>query len=242
MKKLIIFSFLVVALLLGCNKADFVDNAQHVGISTVTYYVTFDLTGGTTVVFPKGNAYIEPGFVAKEVDFATQEVKTVTSKVKVTGTVDGNTIGLYTLTYSAVNADGYTSSVERTVIIYDPLAPATDLGGKYKCGIVRAPGGKTFVALNASITKLGPGFFYCSDFFGGFYDQGSGYSYGPGYAMTGYFLLNANNTITVVTSHIQGWGDSLIALNNAVYNPATNTIKWDAMYSSYDFAVTLVKQ
>jgi hypothetical protein len=240
MKKLIIFSFLAVALLLGCNKADFVDNAQHVGISTVTYYVTFDLTGGTTLVIPKGNPYVEPGFVATEVDWATQAVKTVTNKVKVTGTVDGNQVGLYTLTYSAVNADGFTSSVERKVIIYDAAAPATDISGKYSCGVRRTSNGEAYSGLKVSITKIAPGFFYVDDFIGAFYTQGR--LYGNGYNVAGYFLLNADNTITYLSTTSLAFGTALTNLANGVYTPATNIVYWDALWSGYDFQVTLVKQ
>jgi hypothetical protein len=150
-------------------------------------------------------------------------------------------VGLYHLTYSAVNADGLSSSTSRVVIVYDPTAPPTDLGGTYTCGIVRSPGGRTFVNLTASITKLAPGFFYCSDFFGGFYNLGSNYKYGPGGCMTGYFMLNANNTITVISSYVQIWSNSLTGLTNGVYTSATKTLVWDALWAGYDFKVTLVK-
>lgn len=238
MKRIIIFALLSAVFLIGCKKTEIIENSQQVGISKVTFYITFKLNVGTTVVFPKGSAYVDPGYVAMEAK------NDVTSKVKVIGTVDGNKVGLYTLTYTAVNSDGYSSSTKRTVIIYDPAAPATDLGGSYKSSVQRVSPARNFSGLDVSIEKLAPGFFYVSDFLGGFYDQGSSYKYGPGYAMTGYMQLNADNTITLVSSFLTGWGDSLNKLTNAVYDPATKNISWDAFYTAtnYDFKVVLVKQ
>jgi hypothetical protein len=246
MKKLIIFSFLAVALMAGCNEKDIIDNATQVGVSKITHYITYTLTGGSTVVFPKGSGYVDPGYVALE---GTVDV---TTKVTVSGDVNGNKVGLYTLTYTAVNADGFSSSTQRTVIIYDPAAPSTDISGNYLSHVARISPGRTFTGLKVTIEKLAPGFFHVSDFIGGFYDQGANYKYGPAYAFSGYMQVNADNTLTLVSSFSSAWagqGDngSLADFQNAIYNPGTNNLSWDAIWdtgtgSVYDFQVTLVKQ
>ena len=208
------------------------------GVSRTTSYLSFELTNGPVVTIPLGTAYTEPGFVAKEGD------KDVTASVKVEGTVDATELGVYTITYSGKNSDGFESSEERTVIVYDPAAPATDLTGNYISSVSRVAPARAYTELNVSIQKMAPGFFYVSDFLGGFYDQGSNYQYGPTYAMTGYFILNADNTITHISSLAPAWGDSLNELVGGKYDPATGTITWDAFYTSsnYDFKVTLVKE
>jgi hypothetical protein len=238
MKKIKLFSFLALVLLLGCTQKAIIDNAEQVGISKITYYITFQLTGGSTVVYPLGTTYVDPGYTAME------GTKDVTSKVQVQGTVNGNQVGLYTLTYVAVNSDGFSSSTTRTVIIYNPAAPAADLGGTYSSNVSRVNPARSFTGLIVTITKLAPGFFYCSDFGGGFYAQGSNYGYGPGGAFPGYFELNPDNTITLVSSTNTIWGVGMSALQNTSYNPATNGIYWDAIwnYGPYDFQVTLTKQ
>jgi hypothetical protein len=204
------------------------------GVSKITTYVTLDLTGGPTVSFPAGNAYVDPGYKG------TEGTKDVTSSVKVTGEVDGNTVGLYTLQYSAVNMDGYSSSVERTVIIYDPAAPETDLTADYVTSVQRIKPAETHTDLTVSVEKLAPGFFSVSDFIGGFYDQGR--KYGSGYAVTGYIQLKADNSITLVSSqNIGGFGGTLDDFTDGKYDPATQTLSWHAFYLSYDFSVTLVK-
>jgi len=229
-----IFQYLTVAVLVvlsySCKK-------ETEGISKITNYITFELTGGPVVTFAKGS-YAEPGYTAME---GTTDV---TSEVTVDSNVNGNAVGLYSVTYSAVNAQGFPSSTERTVIIYDPTAPATDLSGTYKSNVQRVAPARTFANLVVTIEKLAPGFFHVSDFIGGFYDQGANYKYGPAYGFPGYFLLNANNTLTHLSDFSPGWASQLDNFANGTYTPATSTLFWDAYWQggAYDFKVTLVKQ
>ena len=208
--------------------------------SIVTNFVAFDLEGGELLTIPKGGAFVDPGYVAME---GTEDV---TDDVEIIGTVNGTQVGLYEVTYVAVNKDGYESSVTRTVIVYDPAAPATDITGSYSSTIDRrhlVTGAHAVrnAGYETSITKLAPGFFYVSDFFGGYYEFGAGY--GPSYAMNGFIQLNADNTLTYVSSLIPGWGDSLDDMTGGTYNPSTNVVFWKAYYVGlYEFNVTSTKQ
>jgi hypothetical protein len=233
MKRLLIILLIVQTIVVSSCKKTL--DSEGVSANKVTTYVAITLTKGSFVTIPKGQPFVDPGFTAL---IGTQDVK---NKVKIEGTVDGLKAGLYVLHYSAVNDDGFSSSATRTVIIYDPAAPPTDLTGAYSSSVKRISPARSFSNLSVTINKLAPGFFYVSDFLGGFYDQGSNYKYGPTYAMTGYMQLNADNTITLVSSYISGWGDSLNKLTNGIFNPTTKTVSWDAFYSAsnYDFVVTL---
>ena len=74
---------------------------------------------------------------------------------------------------------------------------------------------------------------------GGYYDQRAGY--GSDYAMTGYFALNNDNTITALTADVAGWGDSADEIN-AAYNEATGEIDLEVAYAgSMIFYITLTK-
>jgi hypothetical protein len=96
-----------------------------------------------------------------------------------------------------------------------------------------------FPGYKVAVTKVAPGFFYVSDFFGGYYDQKA--AYGATYAMTGYVKLNPDNTIGVVSSSIKGWGDSLTGLAGGVYNPTEKSLYWEAGYSITNPMIFYVK-
>ena len=119
----------VAALLILTNSCE--KDLTSEGVSKITTYVTYDLTGGPSVAIAKGHAFVDPGYKG------TEGTKDVTSTVKVEGSVDGMKVGMYTLVYSAVNSDGFSSSTERTVFIYDPSAPSTDLTGDYLASVKR---------------------------------------------------------------------------------------------------------
>lgn len=144
MKKYI--GFLGAALLclsiISCNKKDFDYPEGTVGGSKITSYPTFTLTGGSVAVIGKGGTFTDPGVVAKE---GTNEIKVTTS-----GTVNPNVAGVYFLTYSATNKDGYSASANRTIIVSSPdaTAAANDFSGTYL---------RSATGYSAVWTKIGPG-------------------------------------------------------------------------------------
>lgn len=225
MKKLIYSLLLVVAAMFtSCHEVTTEDT------SFITYYVTFDLDGGSTYLHPVGSEFVDPGFTAMEGS------EDVTANVSVDySAVDGYTMGLYTLIYSAVNADGFSASTTRTVIVYDENYAGPDLAGSYTIqpGSYRDYSGTptSFSGFSVNITTVAPGFFYVSDLIGGYYDQGVGY--GSSYAMTGYITLEDDNeTISLISSYLSGWGDSLDYMESGKYDAAAGTLYWEAAYAS----------
>ena len=78
----------------------------------VTKYVTIELTGGNQTLVPVGSEYTDPGYTA------TEGTEDVTSKVVVSGDqVDPDKVGIYNVTYSAKNVDGFAAEVTRTVLV-----------------------------------------------------------------------------------------------------------------------------
>lgn len=222
--------FLLSAALVAC------EDKETENISYETNYATFELTGGETYTIAKGTTFVEPGVTA----FAGEAELSVETK----GEVNTSELGIYVLEYSAVNPDGYAASTSRTVVVYDPAAPNTDISGLYTTRIVRTEANGTqprnYGPFSIDIVKVAPGIFYSTDLLGGVYDQG--FAYGGAYAMTGYFALNSDNTLSYLTSHVEGWGDSLENFYDAVYNPETGGITWKSVYASHDiFTVTLNK-
>lgn len=128
MKKIIQLSVLMLFMMVAtsCEDEDYNYPAGTVGISKITVYPTLSLNGDRYMaIVNKSVPFTDPGAVAKEGD---TEIPVTT-----TGSVDENTPGVYTLTYTAVNKDGFSASVSRTVAIatVDNAAAANDFSGNY---------------------------------------------------------------------------------------------------------------
>jgi hypothetical protein len=77
------------------------------------------------MAIPAGSAFTDLGITAKE---GSSDIPYTTS-----GSVNSNNTGVYILTYSAVNKDGFAASITRTVAVYstDDVAASNDLSGTY---------------------------------------------------------------------------------------------------------------
>lgn len=180
MKYIIRFAFSwVLVMLFSCNKTTIVDTPEQVGISTVTYYVVLTLKGPAVESLVLGTAYVDSGVTALE---NGQPVQYTTS-----GTVDINTVGLYPIVYTAVNKDGYPSSITRIVgVIASAPLPGVDLSGTY------ANVGS--LALTADISNPASGIFYTTNAWGG----------ASAFILPMYFFCSDGINITVPTQIAAG--------------------------------------
>ncbi|MDR0687063.1 MAG: DUF5012 domain-containing protein [Prevotellaceae bacterium] len=222
-------AFLSVFLLFGCEK-------ETENVSRVTYYCELSLEGNPVELVGLGEAYSEPGWKASEngVD--------VSDAVTVSGSVNTNEAGLYRLTYSVNNEDGYPKVATRQVVVCN-TTPSPLESGLYTVSKSSNRNGTTVYGQDFTILiyQVSPGEFYVSDLFGGYYDQRAGY--GSDYAMVGYITLESDNSLALGENGVKGWGDSLDGLSNGAYDPATKTISWTASYAgTYNFNVTATKQ
>jgi hypothetical protein len=137
----------------SCEKTEKPDNtADRVGISRVTFFPTFNMSGAKYISIVKGGAFTDPGVTAKE--------GTADLQVTKTGAVDVNTVGVYDIVYSATNKDGFTSSVTRTIAVLPSAEQAgVDISGKYA-----NTGSFSYVA---TMQKLAPGFYVVDNVWGG---------------------------------------------------------------------------
>lgn len=136
---LVLFCFTV----FGCAKEEAIKNTEtQVGHSRVTFFPVLTLKGEQHLAVPVGGTYTEPGATAKEGD------KDITPTI--TGSVNTAAVGVYALTYTATNKDGFSVTDRRFVAVYstDATAAANDLSGSY----LRAATG-----VMAIWTKLAPG-------------------------------------------------------------------------------------
>ena len=222
--------------LTSCN-----DDNDELTDSRLTYYVNLEMQGDAFVQVPIGTSYTDAGCTA------TINGQDATSRIVTSGIekIDVNTAGLYNVTYSAINDDGFPASVSRTVAVCDPSIE-TDISGTWTTqeGTYRNYKETTltpFAGFTCKINKAAPGIFSVSDFFAGYYDQRAGY--GGAYACKGYLQLLADNSLVCLSNFVNGWGDSIDEGTFAgSYDPETETITWECGYAgSMVFYITLNK-
>ena len=203
------------------------------GLSRITYYPSIQLEGDSYLVWEKGVAYEEPGYVSE------LNGEDVTSQVTVSGAVDVNKSGIYTLTYTTVkNSDGFDASASRTVVVLDS---SSAIEGFY---MNQATSNRNGTAYGKNFQVLvidnGDGTISVDDLLGGWYCQRAGY--GTKYAMSGVLGVAEDGTLTLIDSYVPGWGDGLDSFEGK-FDAATSTINFVCVYAgSLTFTETWVKQ
>lgn len=117
MKKLFITLFFIGGLLVSC------ENEDTEGVSKVTNYPTITINGESLEVLFLGDTYTEKGAIS----MAGSEILATTTS----GQVNTNAIGVYKITYSAKNSDGFSASKKRTIIVMSKSPSAIDLSGTF---------------------------------------------------------------------------------------------------------------
>ncbi len=133
------------------NAATQVTRTVHV-VDTTAPVVT--LNGSSTVNLLIGDTYTEDGATASD------NYDVAAPSVSITGTVDINTAGTYTLTYSATDTSGNTGTTTRTVVVSavpDTVAPIITLLGANPMsvtvgGIFTDPGATALDNIDATTT------------------------------------------------------------------------------------------
>lgn len=188
------------------------------GVSFITTYADMELEGPSTLFWQLNEPYVDPGCTAMEGDINLTDQITVKSNVN---TAKG---GVYTVTYSVNNSDGFPASVSRTVVVCDKNAP---LNGYYESRITRDYNGASANRGPYTLLVFGVGGddYYVQDLLGRWYDVGSGY--GAAYAGPGVIRLKGDNTFELISSENLGFsGESApVFFDESTYDPATKTIK-----------------
>lgn len=139
-KKVLVLAILTIGIS-SCSPEDPIE-------STITNYATFEILGDQYTFIQQDEMFEDPGVVAKSGN--------ETLEVEVSGSVDTSTPGVYQITYSATNSDGFPASIIRYVAVGDKTtASARDLSGTYLAG----NGGKN------EVSKIADGFYMNTDAF-----------------------------------------------------------------------------
>ena len=229
MKKIIYFAIgAVVAMTLAasCTK-------ESEGLTRITYYPVLELEGETTMLVDKGSSFNEPGYTA------TLNGEDVSADVKVESNVNTSKSGIYSVVYSIVNSDGFSSVAKRTVIVFDFEDPVEGIytvdPSSYRLynGAQLAFGR----AFQIYVLANGDGTYLVDDILGGWYCQRAGY--GTNYAMQATISISGGS-VNLITSYIPGWGDSLVDWADGSF--ADGTLSYTAVYvSGMEFHITMSK-
>lgn len=250
MKNLKIFKMLGISALALAVSSCSLDPVIH---SEVTNYPVMELKGSSTVFVEQGTVYNDPGVSATESGAEISYTSAATGKFRNGKTLDTNIVDQYVQTYTAVNKDGFSNSIDRTVIVYKNGDLVNSIEGIYLStttrngSLVPASQGSSVDQKYVYIWKNADGTYQISDAFGGWYNlaRNIAKSETPGGTITGNI---ATNTFTFpgnpLTNLYFGGTANLSALT---VDPATKTIvvtcDWDSAppVTKYKFVSTLTQ-
>ena len=164
----------------GCTK-------KTTGLIDITYFANIELEGDNPYVVLLGGNYTEPGFTA------TLNGEDISGQVDVSSDVNTKSPGIYSVTYTATNADGFSSSVVRDVYVLNP--GGIDNVYMSHCWM----GTRDYKNLPIVISKVSDGVYELEDMCGGFYCYGRYPGYEPTYDFHAdvQFSLNEDGTFNI---------------------------------------------
>ncbi len=213
-----IFSIVLVLLSAGCKK-------ESEGVTEVMDYVNIQLLGDNPYVSLLGGDYEEPGFTA------TYKGQDYSSNVTVKSNVNPTYPGIYSVTYSAKNPQGYDYPVTRDVYVLNP-------GGVANIYLATCQMGSTvFRNIVTVVSEVSKGVYQIDDLCGGYYYAGRYPGYEPTYNFhaTTTFTLGEDGSINVLKAN------SWYFVNSFDYSNISGGFDFETCVFDYDFDGLKVK-
>lgn len=214
-------------------------------VSRVTDYAVFELAGDQTILLKKGTEYVEPGATATEAGEPT-DVMTDISTGRYRGLPFSKDVSdIYTVSYSAVNKDGFLASASRTIVVGESGDLVTNLAGVYISSVSRngsAPAQYQNMEY-VLIWEKSPGLYQISDGIGAWYELGR--SLGTAYGAPGATIrVNGPNDFSIANKDfvVNTFGGAAEMLKFTV-NAAAKTIDFETDWraGTYLFKAHLVQ-
>lgn len=211
--KYILVAFATI-LFIGCGKEDVIETDTEVGHSRIVYFPSIEINGEHLIILQQGATFTDPG--------ATALLNAKPAEFTTTGTVNTGTAGVYNLVYEAKNAEGFSATDFRTVVVIGNDVAGKDLSGTY----LRAATGVT-----ATWTKTANGVYTLENPGGA----------GVGAGLTVIAVNYTGNKIVIPKQVSPDFG--LVSSGSESYDPATGTIKYVFFAGGYGTGLrTFVKQ
>ncbi len=218
-----LFFLAALAGLASCSKDNFNYPAGTVGISKIVYFPSIAIKGSKIIAVQQGAAYTDAG--------ATAILNGAAAQYTVSPTISSSTApGIYTVTYTAANPQGFTATDFRIVVVVsttvwnDATANANDFSGTYA---------RTSNGVTSTWTKIAPGTYQVEN---------------PGGATSGaglYVIVQnyPGNTIAIPSQYSPYFGGT-VSSTNAIYTPGSPA-KYSWVYNAPNYGTstrTFVKQ
>lgn len=226
------------------------------GVSRVTNYPLITVLGDDVIFVAQGTTFNDPGAIATEGGVEIPYVVTAEGLYRGETTLNTNVADEYTVKYTATNADGFSISGVRTVIVYKTGNLVDSIEGVY-ISTTRRNGSLLSAAQGSSVNmeyiyiwKNTDGTYGVSDAFGGWYALGR--HLGIGYATQGGIInavsIPANSfTFPGAPGNLTNPGFGGVAeLTSLTVNPVTHTLVLGSHWlappaTNYNFESTLVQ-
>ena len=239
MKK-ITYLIIILAVVTGaCN----LDLATE-GISTITYYPEFTLTGDQFYILDEDEVWTDPGVEVTEGESEIPYTATYTGRYTgFSGTTIGDDPDEYNLVYSAVNKDGFSGTESRRLARVNTGDFVSSVSGAYNGKSVRITG-ETYTDVLILIVEVEPNVFSISCSLGGFYTDGR--ALGDAYLVLGGTIsINDLSTgdFTYETDVLRADGVAM-EVSDMTIDPATKTIAFRTTtneFASGDWQITLTQ-
>ncbi|SEI75341.1 protein of unknown function [Dyadobacter sp. SG02] len=215
------------------------------GISQITFFPDFDYKGEETVFSKCGAAFTDPGVTA------TEQGQTIPVTTSISALIGGGsptsvpgTADRYTVTYTAVNKDGYDATATRTVWQVCTGDLKTSIEGLYTSTVVRSGAtGPQYTNMEYVMIRKKPGTentYQVSDAIGGWYQLGR--ALGDAYLAPGLEI-----TATSIPKNDFKFGGNPQVLTfggpitpkSLTVNPETKTLVLITDWDVYNFVATL---
>jgi hypothetical protein len=199
------------------------------GYTRITYYPSITILGESSVVVYVGETYVDEGCLVE------LNGEDATDQAIIKSTVNTSTPGIYSVTYSAVNEDGFAKSASRTVIVANQGHFATVYEGESQYGTRHYYGAPIIISEHTG------GNFLIDDLMGGFYFHGRYPGYEPTYDFhaEAILTLEADNSITLGTVGSWYFSSTTATITTSEYDPATGNIALVLDFGGTPFYVNL---
>ena len=216
---------LAMVVITGCHKI------TTEGVTMITYYPTITVLGDSPAVVTVGTTYVDAGC---KVELNGEDVSSIAN---VSSNVNANALGIYSVTYSAINSDGFSASATRTVFVVNPNSFASVYYGESNLTTNAA---RHYYGAPILITKRSDGNYDIDDIVGGFQFWGVNPGFEPTYDfhLEAVLKLEDDNTITLVRMGTWYWGNNTTYVSGT-FDPDTQTVVMNLLYSGNLLIVTL---